>query len=70
MAAKEALHRLPAPVVLVGSAESGKTAVTLAKLREAEGRVLYITQSAPWRGRHGRSTSPMGTRTRHRKPSS
>ena len=32
--------------VLVGSAGSGKTAVTLAKLREAEGRVLYVTQSA------------------------
>jgi hypothetical protein len=44
--AQEAVRRLPAPVVLVGSAGSGKTAVTLAKLREAEGRVLYITQSA------------------------
>lgn len=44
--AQEAVHRLPAPVVLVGSAGSGKTAVTLAKLREAEGRVLYVTQSA------------------------
>ncbi|MGS0758519.1 hypothetical protein ACVBEH_29650, partial [Roseateles sp. GG27B] len=36
---------LPAPVVLVGSAGSGKTAVTLVKLREAQGRVLYVTQS-------------------------
>jgi hypothetical protein len=44
--AQEAVHRLPAPVVLVGSAGSGKTAVTLAKLREAEGQVLYVTQSA------------------------
>lgn len=44
--AQEAVHRLPAPVVLVGSAGSGKTAVTLAKLREATGRVLYVTQSA------------------------
>ena len=44
--AQEAVHRLPAPVVLVGSAGSGKTAVTLAKLREAQGRVLYVTQSA------------------------
>jgi hypothetical protein len=44
--AQEAVHRLPAPVVLVGSAGSGKTAVTLAKLREASGRVLYVTQSA------------------------
>ena len=44
--AQEAVRRLPAPVVLVGSAGSGKTAVTLAKLREAMGKVLYVTQSA------------------------
>ncbi|MCF8167555.1 MAG: UvrD-helicase domain-containing protein [Rhodoferax sp.] len=44
--AQEAVRRLPPPVVVVGSAGSGKTAVTLAKLREAEGRVLYVTQSA------------------------
>lgn len=44
--AQEAVRRLPAPLVLVGSAGSGKTAVTLAKLREAEGHVLYVTQSA------------------------
>ena len=44
--AQEAVRRLPAPVVIVGSAGSGKTAVTLAKLREAEGRVLYATHSA------------------------
>ncbi|MBC7379581.1 MAG: hypothetical protein H7346_19350, partial [Burkholderiaceae bacterium] len=43
---QEAVRRLPAPVVLVGSAGSGKTAVTLAKLREADGNVLYVTQSA------------------------
>ena len=44
--AQEAVRRLPAPVVVVGSAGSGKTAVTLAKLREAPGRVLYATHSA------------------------
>jgi hypothetical protein len=44
--AQEAVRRTPAPLVLVGSAGSGKTAVTLAKLREAEGRILYVTQSA------------------------
>lgn len=44
--AQETVRRLPVPLVLVGSAGSGKTAVTLAKLREAEGRVLYVTQSA------------------------
>ncbi|MCW5321512.1 hypothetical protein D5039_10230 [Verminephrobacter aporrectodeae subsp. tuberculatae] len=44
--AQEAVRRLPPPVVVVGSAGSGKTAVTLTKLREAEGHVLYVTQSA------------------------
>ncbi len=43
---QEAVRRLPAPVVVVGSAGSGKTAVTLTKLREAQGRVLYVTHSA------------------------
>ncbi len=44
--AQEAVRRLPAPVVVVGSAGSGKTAITLTKLRETEGRVLYVTHSA------------------------
>ena len=44
--AQEAVRRLPAPVIVVGSAGSGKTAVTLTKMREAEGRVLYVTLSA------------------------
>ena len=43
-AQQSALHH-PAPLVLIGSAGSGKTAVTLSKLREAEGRVLYVTLS-------------------------
>lgn len=45
--AQEAIYRLPPPLVLVGSAGSGKTALTLAKLRQASGQVLYVTQS-PW----------------------
>jgi hypothetical protein len=40
------LFALPLPVVLVGCAGSGKTAVTLTKLRELRGDVLYVTQSA------------------------
>ena len=44
--AQEAVYRLPAPVVIIGSAGSGKTAVTLAKLREASGQVLYVTLSS------------------------
>jgi len=44
---QDAVYALPPPLVLVGSAGSGKTALTLEKLRQAEGRVLYVTQS-PW----------------------
>lgn len=44
--AQEAVRLVPAPLVIVGSAGSGKTAVTLTKFREAQGRVLYVTQSA------------------------
>lgn len=42
---QEELHRLPLPLVLVGCAGSGKTALTLTKLRELSGNVLYVTQS-------------------------
>lgn len=44
--AQEQVYQHPAPLVVIGSAGSGKTAVTLARLREAEGRVLYVTLSA------------------------
>ena len=43
---QQAVFDTPAPLALVGSAGSGKTALTLEKLREARGRVLYVTQSA------------------------
>jgi len=43
---QEQLHRLPLPLVLVGCAGSGKTALTLTKLRELAGDVLYVTQSS------------------------
>ncbi len=51
--AQEAIYRLPAPLVLVGSAGSGKTALTLARLRHVPGEVLYLTQS-PWLARNAR----------------
>lgn len=44
--AQDEAYRHPAPLVVIGSAGSGKTAVTVARLREAEGRVLYVTLSA------------------------
>jgi hypothetical protein len=40
------LHALPLPLIVVGCAGSGKTAVTLTKLRALRGDVLYVTQSA------------------------
>jgi hypothetical protein len=43
---QQSVFDAPAPLVLVGSAGSGKTALTLQKLRLARGRVLYITQSS------------------------
>jgi len=44
--AQEAVYRLPPPLIVVGSAGSGKTALTLEKLKHAEGEVLYVTHSA------------------------
>jgi hypothetical protein len=41
----EVLRRRP-PLVLVGSAGSGKTALLLQKLRHQPGRVAYVTESA------------------------
>jgi hypothetical protein len=43
---QEAVFRLRPPAVIVGSAGSGKTALTLEKLRQIPGRVAYVTQSA------------------------
>ncbi len=43
---QEAVYRQPAPLIVVGSAGSGKTALTLEKLKNAEGEVLYVTHSA------------------------
>ena len=43
---QESIYRQPAPLIVVGSAGSGKTALTLEKLKHAEGEVLYVTHSA------------------------
>ena len=45
-AAQEAVRNHAPPLVIIGPAGSGKTAVTLAKMREATGDVLYVTLSA------------------------
>lgn len=44
--AQEQAFQHPAPLVVIGSAGSGKTAVTVSRLRETEGSVLYVTHSA------------------------
>ena len=40
------MYRLPPPLIVVGSAGSGKTALSLEKLKHTEGEVLYVTHSA------------------------
>jgi hypothetical protein len=44
--AQEEVYRMPSPLVVVGSAGSGKTALVLEKLKHVEGEVLYVTHSA------------------------
>ena len=43
---QDAIYRQPAPLIVVGSAGSGKTALTLEKLKHAQGEVLYVTHSS------------------------
>jgi Ankyrin repeats (3 copies)/UvrD/REP helicase N-terminal domain len=43
---QEAIYRQPPPLIVVGSAGSGKTVLTLEKLKHIEGEVLYVTHSA------------------------
>jgi Ankyrin repeat len=44
--AQEAIYREAPPLIVVGGAGSGKTALTLEKMKHAEGEVLYVTHSA------------------------
>ena len=43
---QDAIYRQRPPLIVVGSAGSGKTALTLEKLKHAEGEVLYVTHSS------------------------
>jgi hypothetical protein len=43
---QDAIFRAPPPLVIVGGAGSGKTALTLEKLKQIEGEALYVTHSA------------------------
>lgn len=44
--AQETVFRTPAPLIVVGSAGSGKTALVLERLKQLDGEVLYVTHSA------------------------
>lgn len=44
--AQQAVYLQAAPLIIVGSAGSGKTALTLEKMKHAQGEVLYVTHSA------------------------
>ena len=43
---QQSIYDFPPPLVIIGSAGSGKTALTLEKMKQAIGDVLYVTQSA------------------------
>lgn len=51
--AQQETYRLPAPLIVIGSAGSGKTALTLEKMKATVGDVLYLTRS-PYLTRHAR----------------
>ena len=42
---QDSVYRQPPPLIIVGSAGSGKTALTLEKLKHVEGELLYVTLS-------------------------
>ena len=42
---QDEIYRLPAPLIIIGPAGSGKTALTLEKMKSAASEVLYVTLS-------------------------
>jgi hypothetical protein len=51
---QQALYSLELPLIVIGAAGSGKTIVTLEKLKKLPGRVLYVTLS-PYLAKHAQS---------------
>lgn len=43
---QQAIYDTPSPVVIIGSAGSGKTSLTLEKMKQAVGDVLYVSHSS------------------------
>jgi hypothetical protein len=52
--AQQAIYTLPPPCIVIGSAGSGKTVLTLEKMKDALGEVLYVTRS-PYLVHHARN---------------
>lgn len=52
--AQQDIYSLPPPFIVIGSAGSGKTVLTLEKMKEAVGEVLYVTRS-PYLVHHARN---------------
>ncbi len=53
--AQQEVYALPPPLIVIGSAGSGKTVLTLEKMKEAQGEVLYVTRS-PYLAERSRET--------------
>ena len=51
--AQDTIYRLPVPLMIIGSAGSGKTALTLEKMKQQRGDILYLTLS-PYLAQHSR----------------
>ncbi len=52
--AQQHIYSLPAPIIIIGTAGSGKTLLLLEKMKQLHGRVLYVTQSS-YLARHSQS---------------
>lgn len=64
--AQEAIFHQPTPLIVVGCAGSGKTALTLEKLKQAEGEVLYVKHSRFSPRAHATSTTRTASNIRGR----
>lgn len=44
-AEQDEIYKLPTPLIIIGSAGSGKTALTLEKMKQYKGNILYVSHS-------------------------
>ena len=52
--AQQQIFSLPIPIIIIGTAGSGKTLLLLEKMKKLQGKVLYVTQSS-YLSRHSQS---------------